>query len=68
MSDDERLVAEAEIVARPEVWPVVAGTGGARKARVAMRGHGKRGGGREIYFFRASPGLLALLDVYAKGE
>jgi mRNA-degrading endonuclease RelE of RelBE toxin-antitoxin system len=67
LSPQERAVAEAEIISRPEAWPVIQGTGGARKARIAMRGRGKRGGGRIIYFYSSSLSLLALLDIYAKG-
>jgi len=38
------MAAGAEIVARPDAWPVIAGTGGARKVRIALPGRGKRGG------------------------
>lgn len=63
----ERAGAEAEIAARPDAWPVIPGTGGARKARVALAGRGKRGGARVIYFYAPTPELLVLLDIYAKG-
>ncbi len=66
MAPAARAAAEAAIVARPDAWPVIAGTGGARKARVALPGRGKSGGARVIYFFAAAPGLIALLDIYAK--
>jgi hypothetical protein len=61
-----RVVVEAEIVARPDAWPVIAGTGGARKARIALPGRGKRGGARVIYFVLTARGALYLLDIYAK--
>ncbi|MGH7000560.1 MAG: hypothetical protein ACREEA_03550, partial [Stellaceae bacterium] len=67
LSPPERAVAEAEIVARPNAWPVIQGTGGARKARIAMQGRGKRGGARLIYFYAPTDSFLALLDIYAKG-
>jgi hypothetical protein len=63
---DTRTAAEAAIVARPDAWPVIQGTGGARKARVALSGRGKRGGACVIYFFSAAPSLVAFLDIYAK--
>jgi hypothetical protein len=66
LSPTERASAEAEILARPDAWPVIAGTGGARKARIAMQGRGKRGGARVIYYYSPSPALVALLDLYAK--
>ena len=59
--------AEAEIIAASAVWPVVPGTGGARKARIGLQGRGKRGGGRVIYFYSGAQEFLALLDIYAKG-
>ena len=50
----------------PTAWPVIAGTGGARKARAARGGRGKSGGARIIYYVVTSRGVLYLLDVYAK--
>jgi hypothetical protein len=67
LSTDARTAAEAAIVARPDAWPVIQGTGGARKARVALPGRGKSGGARMIYFFSATPSVVAFLDIYAKG-
>jgi hypothetical protein len=63
---DARMAAEAVIVARPDAWPVIQGTGGARKARIGLPGRGKSGGARVIYFFTATPALVAFLDIYAK--
>lgn len=62
----ERAAAEMEIALAPEAWPVIPGTGGARKARVARGGRGKSGGARIIYFAMTARGVLYLLDVYAK--
>ena len=45
---------------------MIAGTGGARKARAARGGRGKSGGARIIYYVVTSRGVLYLLDVYAK--
>jgi len=63
-----RAAAELSIAVAPEHWPVIAGTGGCRKARIALDGRGKRGGARVIYFFATSAGRVYLLDVYAKNE
>lgn len=65
-SETERRTLEDELAADPERWPVIPGTGGLRKARVARPGTGKRGGARTIYFYWASETLLLLLHVYAK--
>lgn len=62
----DRLAAETAIVTRPDAWPVIPGTGGARKARVALPGRGKSGGARLIYFYSVTDTLIVLLDVYAK--
>jgi hypothetical protein len=64
----ERAAAELEIALAPEAWPVIAGTGGARKARAARGGRGKSGGARIIYFVVTRRGVLYLIDVYAKSE
>jgi hypothetical protein len=65
-SEAERTAMENAIAGAPEQWPVIPGTGGLRKARVARPGMGKRGGARTIYFYWAGETLLLLLHVYAK--
>jgi hypothetical protein len=62
----ERAAAELEIALAPAAWPVIAGTGGARKARAARGGRGKSGGARIIYYVVTRRGVLYLLDVYTK--
>ncbi len=68
LTEQERIQAEMEIVAEPEAWPVIAGTGGARKARVRRGSRGKSGGARIIYFLRAQSGRIYLMTIYAKSE
>ncbi len=63
----ERAAAELEIALAPEAWPVIAGTGGARKARAARGGRGKSGGARIIYYAFMRRDVVYLLDVYGKG-
>jgi hypothetical protein len=65
-TSDERAAAELEIALAPISWPVIPGTGGARKARAARGGRGKSGGARIIYYVVTRRGVLYLLDVYAK--
>jgi len=65
---DEQLAMELHIVQNPEAHPVIAGTGGVRKARWGRPGHGKRGGVRTIYYFAATADCLYLLDIYAKNQ
>jgi hypothetical protein len=52
----------------PGVGDVIPGTGGVRKLRWKMRGTGKRGGARVIYFFRDLNMPLYLISVYRKSE
>jgi hypothetical protein len=67
---DEDDLAEfiKALVERPQLGPVIPGTGGARKVRVRLPGRGKSGGARVIYavLFRAT--MVVLLDVYAKSD
>ena len=59
---------EQSIAERPDVHPVVAGTGGVRKARWARPGMGKRGGVRVVYYFQKQAEVVYMLDIYAKNE
>lgn len=45
---------------------MIAGTGGARKARAARGGKGKSGGARVIYYVVLRRDVLYLIDIYAK--
>jgi hypothetical protein len=63
---EERDAMELHVAANPEIPPVVAGTGGVRKARWGRPGKGKRGGVRVIYFYRSAADVVYFLDIYAK--
>jgi hypothetical protein len=65
---EERDAMELHVAENPEIHPVVAGTGGVRKARWGRQGKGKRGGVRVIYFYRSTAGVVYFLDIYAKKE
>ena len=58
------------MIAAPERWPVVKGTGGARKGRVAdpASGRGKRGSFRYSYLYLEDRGRIYLLFLFAKSE
>ncbi len=68
LTPTERAAAELEIALAPTAWPVIRGTGGARKARAARGGRGKSGGARIIYFVVSRRGVIYLIDIYAKSE
>ncbi len=56
----------ATILANPDIGDVVPGLSGARKIRFAMKGCGKRGGGRAIYVVMWSDDVAILLFAYSK--
>jgi hypothetical protein len=56
------------IAAHPDAGDVMAGTGGARKLRWAVKGKGKSGGVRVITFYSGPPIPVFLLSVFGKGE
>ncbi len=68
LGDDDLMRIEAEIARAPEAHPMVRGLRGARKARFALPGRGKSGGGRTIYYVAIAPGLLFMMTAYAKNE
>lgn len=66
LTDAERQTAEAQVAANPTSWPVIAGTGGVRKARAARGSSGKRGGVRIVYYYWSRHETIFLLTAYAK--
>lgn len=59
---------ELAIISDPKAHPVIAGTGGIRKARWARQGGGKRGGVRTIYYHFVADAEVHLLFIYAKSD
>jgi hypothetical protein len=59
---------QADLLADPERWPIVKGTNGARKGRVADPDstQGKRGSFRYLYFYLEHRGQIYLLFLFAK--
>lgn len=68
MSDDEYRAFQQELLINPLQGDVIQGTGGLRKVRVAIKGKGKRGGARVIYYHFDKHQRFYLLTVYAKNE
>jgi hypothetical protein len=68
LTASERRAAEDYIAANPTIHPVIQGTGGIRKARVARGGMGKRGGARVVFYYWQLESTLFMLTAYAKGE
>jgi len=74
LKDMKRLGASASdiadlelgIVNNPMAGDIIPGLGGIRKIRFGLKGKGKRGGGRAIYFLQVSEDLVFMLFAYAK--
>jgi hypothetical protein len=68
--EDEALRAlQSQLMFNPECGDVIAGTGGLRKMRWAIRrGQGKSGGARVCYAVFRRHGILYLVLVFAKAD
>ena len=71
LASPETLEAlQAELIEKPERWPVVKGLQGARKGRIAdpKSPRGKSGSFRYIYLSLPRAGRIHLLFLFAKNE
>ena len=70
LDDDDLRALEIVIQASPDRAPLVRGTGGLRKIRFAPpgSGRGKSGSFRVGYAHFPDPGIVLLLQVWAKNE
>jgi hypothetical protein len=68
MSEDERIIIVNAISANPRLGDRMPGCGGARKARFAMPGKGKRGSYRIIHYYAGEDVPVFLLAVVKKSE
>ncbi len=68
LGDDEYRELQIALARRPDAGPVIKGSGGLRKARWAVKGRGKSGGVRVIYYWVVEQEQLLMLLIYAKSE
>jgi len=68
LSEEEYLGLQVYLLRHPESGKIVSGSGGVRKLRWAVRGKGKSGGIRVIYYWKVSDDEIWLLTVYGKSE
>ncbi|MFE1597787.1 type II toxin-antitoxin system RelE/ParE family toxin [Methylobacterium sp. ID0610] len=68
LTEQDLVRIETDIARAPETHPMVQGLRGARRARFALPGRGKRGGGRTFYYAAMAPGVLFMMAAYPKNE
>lgn len=68
MSDEELRDVQRTLQSDPEAGDAIPGTGGVRKLRAAVKGKGKRGGARVLYFYVIKRQTVYLLLAYDKSE
>jgi len=68
LRDDEYRLLQTVLVERPDIGPIIVGSGGLRKIRGIAGGRGKRGGVRVIYYWAVDQEKLLMLLMYAKSE
>ncbi len=65
-TEDERLDFISYISKNPKSGDVIPNAEGARKIRWGVKGSGKRGGTRIIYFNLSGQGVIELIYIYKK--
>ena len=68
LDEDEYAAFQWTLAVRPDQGKIIPGSGGLRKMRWAVKGRGKRGGTRIIYYRQQKDGEIWLLTIYAKNE
>jgi len=68
LTDDEYREFQNYLTTTPDSGDVVQNTGGIRKVRWKLKGSGKRGGLRAIYFWHVRDSHIYLLFIYRKNE
>ena len=65
-TDEDLRGLQNFLLAAPDAGDVIPGGSGLRKLRWAVRGHGKRGGARVIYYRHVPMERIYLICAYAK--
>ena len=68
LQDDDYRSLQSALTLRPEQGALIPGSGGLRKLRWALRGKGKRGGLRVIYYWDSAEDVIYLIYLYSKNE
>lgn len=68
LSESDYHALQNHLLARPDAGQIIPGARGLRKIRWYVRGRGKRGGCRVIYYWHVVPEVITLLDIYRKNR
>jgi len=68
LTDDEYRELQFVLIQHPDAGQLIIGSGGLRKLRWQIRGRGKRGGARIIYYWEVSEDQLLMLMIYPKSK
>ena len=68
LPDEEYRKLQLALVLRPEAGNIIPGSGGLRKIRWKLKGRGKRGGLRIIYFWDVPETKVYMLLIYKKSK
>ncbi len=68
LPDEDYRNLQNELIQNPEIGKIIRGSGGLRKIRWSLPGHGKRGGVRIIYYAALKKEIIMMLLIYSKNE
>lgn len=68
LEDEELAAVQNQLLENPKAGAVIGGSGGLRKLRVRVKGRGKRGGARLIYYRLTERQQIYLLLLYTQNE
>lgn len=68
LDEDDYRSLQNYLQLHPEAGMIIKGSGGIRKVRWSVRGRGKSGGLRVIYYFKKKYSQIWMLTIYAKAE
>jgi hypothetical protein len=68
LDDDAYRALQLALVLRPEQGAVIPGGAGVRKMRWALKGKGRRGGLRVIYYWAPADETFHMLYAYSKSQ
>ena len=67
-SEEEFHDLQDELIENPLKGKIIKGAGGARKLRMKVKGRGKSGGARTIYYYVDLKGEVWFLNIYLKKD